>query len=68
LERDAIGLLAALPAYTAMMELTLKGSELTGKSVCNKPQTTQLKKQLMREVGLGRMLAPKRIRNGKKIH
>ncbi len=68
LERDAIGLLAALPAYTAMMELTLKGSELTGKSVCNKPQTTQLKKQLMREVGLGRMLAPKRIRRGKKIH
>ncbi|MBD0258548.1 MAG: hypothetical protein ICV83_22770 [Cytophagales bacterium] len=68
LGRDSIGLLAALPAYTAMMELTLKGSELTGKSVCNKPQTPLLRKQLKQDAGLGRMLAPKCIRKGKKIH
>ena len=68
LQPDSIGLLAPLPAYTAVMELTLNGSELTGKSVCNKPQTTLLKKQLRQEDGLGRMLAPKRIRNGEKIH
>jgi hypothetical protein len=67
LRRDSIGLLAALPTYTALMELTLKGSELTGKSVCNKPLTSRLKKQLMQEAGLGRMLAPKRIRKGRKI-
>jgi hypothetical protein len=68
LQRDSIGLLAALPAYTAVMELTLQGSELTGKSVCNKPQTPQLKKQVMQDAGLRRMLTPKRIRKGQKIN
>jgi hypothetical protein len=68
LGRDSIGLLAALPAYTAVMELTLKGSALTGKSVCNKPQTPLLKKQLVQDAGLRRMLTPKRIRKGQKIN
>ena len=67
LQGDSIGLLAALPAYTTVMELALQGAELTGKSVCNKPQTALLKKQLVQEAGLAGMLAPKRIRQGKKI-
>jgi CubicO group peptidase (beta-lactamase class C family) len=67
LGRDSIGLLAALPAYTATMELALKGSELTGKSICNKPQTPLLRKRFGQDARLARMLAPKRIRMGKKI-
>lgn len=65
---DSIQLLATLRSHTATLKLAAANGRLSGKSYYDKPLTHSLKKQLISEREIARRLAPRDIRNGKRIY
>ncbi len=69
LSADSIQLLATLRSHTAVIKLGLKEKELSGKHFFYKPLTSLRKKKLrVKEPERSRMLEPKNLQAGKKIH
>ena len=67
LNTDSIKLLAALRSHTATLKLTAAGDSLSGKSYYNKPLTYSFQKKLVNDWEISRMLAPKKIKDGKRV-